>query len=323
MNRKLFYFLKVAVTVFLIWLLFSKIDFLKFLKEIGSVKISYFILAFFLMLAVWLANTLRWKALLEIFDNKLSVFRLFLYNLSSIFYTTVLPGGKLAGDTVRAYQVSKDHQGALHEKKRLFLLIFIDRAMGLLGLVLFLSFYFIFVFPAINILRPNSFFAGVLILLSSLFGILLVFSDKLDWLIIFLKKMPWVLLRNFLTFVLDSLNICRVNKLKLLKSLMFSLISVFLSALSVYAMAMGLGLAINYWTIAFINSLAVILIVIPITVGGIGLREGGIVYLLIQFGIDSTKALALSVLNLSVMMILALVGGLIEIYFQFLNKKRY
>ncbi|TSD02160.1 MAG: hypothetical protein Athens071426_558, partial [Parcubacteria group bacterium Athens0714_26] len=101
MNRKLFYFLKVAVTVFLIWLLFSKIDFLKFLKEIGSVKISYFILAFFLMLAVWLANTLRWKALLEIFDNKLSVFRLFLYNLSSIFYTTVLPGGKLAGDTVR------------------------------------------------------------------------------------------------------------------------------------------------------------------------------------------------------------------------------
>lgn len=72
--------------------------------------------------------------------------------------------------------------------------------------------------------------------------------------------------------------------------------------------------------VALFNSLAVILISIPITVAGIGLREGGLVYLFVQAGIPLEKAAALSALNLAMMLVLALIGGIVEFYCQFLKK---
>ncbi len=84
---------------------------------------------------------------------------------------------------------------------------------------------------------------------------------------------------------------------------------------------LGLDLNINYLTIAFINSLAVVLIIIPITIGGVGLREGGLVYLLVQAGAIAEKSLALSLLNFLNMSILAVIGGIVELHFNFLKPK--
>ena len=82
----------------------------------------------------------------------------------------------------------------------------------------------------------------------------------------------------------------------------------------------ALGLGVGFWTIAFFNSLVVILITLPITVAGIGLREGGLIYLLIQTGMEPEKAAALSFLNLFIMITLASFGGLWEFYCHFLAR---
>ncbi|MDP3901941.1 MAG: hypothetical protein Q8Q37_03185, partial [bacterium] len=75
--------------------------------------------------------------------------------------------------------------------------------------------------------------------------------------------------------------------------------------------------------IVFFNTLAVVLIVIPITIAGIGLRESGLVYFFVTAGIVPEKALALSILNLLLMVILALMGGLIEFYNHFIKDKKW
>lgn len=321
MKRKIIYFIKIAVTLFLIGFLFSKINLFSSLREIKNVKIHYYFLSLFFMILTWVANTLRWKALLKIFNNQTKFFRLFLYNLASIFYTTILPGGKIAGETVRAYQVSRDHKGESLEKKQMFLLVFLDRAMGLLGLIIFISIYFFVNEAATGILGQGVSIIKNLIWLAAILGTGFIFSTYFDFILKILNKAPFPFLRKFLNFVSELMIVCRSNKSRLVESLIYSFISVFLSALSVYMIILGLGLDINYLTIAFINSLAVVLIVVPITIGGVGLRESGLIYLLVQAGVIAEKSLALSLLNLLNMSILAIVGGIVELHFSFLKPK--
>jgi len=99
-----------------------------------------------------------------------------------------------------------------------------------------------------------------------------------------------------------------------------SLVSVLVSAFSVYILSLGLKIGVDFWTVAFFNSLAVVLISVPITVAGIGLRESGLVYLFFQAGVPLEKAAALSALNLAMMLVLALLGGALEFYYNFLQR---
>ena len=48
---------------------------------------------------------------------------------------------------------------------------------------------------------------------------------------------------------------------------------------------------------------------IPITVGGLGVREGVIIYLLIKFGIDAQSAIALSLIYFGIIVFITLPGG--------------
>ena len=99
-----------------------------------------------------------------------------------------------------------------------------------------------------------------------------------------------------------------------------SLVSVLVSAFSVYILSLGLKIGVDFWTVAFFNSLAVVLISVPITVAGIVLRESGLVYLCFQAGVPLEKAAALSALNLAMMLVLALLGGALEFYYNFLQR---
>ena len=100
----------------------------------------------------------------------------------------------------------------------------------------------------------------------------------------------------------------------------FSLIGVLSGAAALYVISEALGSGVDFWTIAFFNSLVIILITIPITIAGIGLREGGLIYLLIQTGLAPERAAALSFLNLFIIMTLASLGGLWEFYYHFLKR---
>lgn len=322
MKKYLIYLLKIAVSIAFIWLLFSKVDIHLFAKEIQEARLGWILLAIFAMTISWMANTSRWKALLVIFSIKARFFTLFLYNLISVFYTLVLPGGKIMGDLVRGYRVAHDHQGERQEKNQLFLLTFIDRGIGVLAFLMVVSVFFVIQHPAVSFLGQSSAVVGIVILVGVILGLGFIFSGIFDWFLLLIQKIPLTPLKKIVTSLLLSFRSCRGNKRQLLKSLAFSLTVVLLSAASVYAINKALDLEIDYWTIIFFNSLTVILVMIPITVGGIGLREGGLTYLLVQYGIDPAKALALSFLNLCFdIFLFALLGGLAEFYYHFLGGK--
>ena len=321
MLKNLIYLLKIAATAILIWFLLSKIDLPRFFSEMRNVDIDSFLLAVLLSGIGWWINSLRWGALLEIFNVKIKSPRLFLYNLVGIFYGIVLPGGKITGDLVRAYQIARDHRGEREMKNQIFLLSFVDVGMGLLGYVIFAGIFFIIGHPSINYLGSSSFIIGAILLLMAVLGLGFIFSNLFDFLIKIFVKIPLASLRKFLVFVLSVLITCRKRKYQLLKSLSLSLIGVLSGAAALYVISEALGLGVGFWTIVFFNSLVIILITIPITIAGIGLREGGLIYLLVQTGLASERAAALSFLNLFMIMALASLGGLWEFYYHFLKRR--
>lgn len=324
MKNRLFYALKIAISAGLIWLLFGKVDIRLFAKAIQEVKWGWILLAIAAMTVGWLLNTLRWDSLLAIFKIKTRFFALFLYNLISMFYTMVLPGGKIMGDLVRGHRVAHDHRGERQEKNQLFLLSFVDRGIGVLAFVIVMSILFIIQHPAVDLLGKSSLAIGIFTLVTAILGVGFTFFGVFDWLLLFVQKIPLTPLKKLAAFILSSLQICRGNKRQLSKALIIAFAVVLLSGLALYAISKSLGLGIDYWTMVFFSSLTVILILVPITIGGIGLREGGLTFLLIQYGIDPEKALALSFLNLFFdIFLFASLGGLAEFYYHFLGGKKY
>jgi hypothetical protein len=86
-----------------------------------------------------------------------------------------------------------------------------------------------------------------------------------------------------------------------------------LGILAWWALAHALGLELGLLEIAWVRSAALAVGLLPVTVGGLGLREGTVLALLAVFGVSSADALSLSRLAFSVTVLgVGVLGGLGE-----------
>ena len=80
-----------------------------------------------------------------------------------------------------------------------------------------------------------------------------------------------------------------------------------------FLLSKSMGLPLNYIDIAWMSSLVLLLQIIPISFAGIGLREGAFAYLMTVFGLAPENGASLGILFFSQMLIVALIGGLLEL----------
>jgi len=108
-------------------------------------------------------------------------------------------------------------------------------------------------------------------------------------------------------------------------SLFYGLLFQAVNTLSTYFLVLSIGLNLNFIDLLWINALVSIIIATPITILGLGLREGSFVYLLGLLGILNIQALSFSLLASFVYFAGGLIGGVFELYeFIFIEKiKKY
>jgi hypothetical protein len=80
----------------------------------------------------------------------------------------------------------------------------------------------------------------------------------------------------------------------------------------VYLLAISLHIEITFYNLGWIRSVITIISSLPISVSGIGVREGGLIMLLERFSVPGSEAVALSFLILGCSVFVGLVGGLME-----------
>jgi uncharacterized protein (TIRG00374 family) len=84
-------------------------------------------------------------------------------------------------------------------------------------------------------------------------------------------------------------------------------------AASLLLLARSLNISLPFVDVCWIRSCMLLLAMLPITVAGLGLREGSLLVFLAPYGVSGAEAIALSVLTLAAGLVLIGVGGLLEL----------
>ena len=80
-----------------------------------------------------------------------------------------------------------------------------------------------------------------------------------------------------------------------------------------YLLAIALELPLDFVTVVWLRALSFVISMLPITLNGLGLREGSFLVLLGPYGITPDAAVAYSLLLFGTQVFIGLVGGLIEL----------
>jgi len=258
-----------------------------------------------------LINTFKWHQLVP--DH--TVKQLFLLTLICQYYSIILPG-QMAGEAVKAYKLGKGRQDA----EKIAASVIIDRITGLIGLTLVTITGLMFSKTNLaGVLMP---WIGIIIIISSM-GLYLfrfnLFEKAVRKILFFIQKFFHSASR-----ITDQCSQLIDAWKAYLKKPFLLMISVFLGIIFqitttilnlIIGKAVGIDIAFSDW--CWIFGVVSVIIFLPITIGGVGLREGGFVLLLGSLGVTNEKALAMSLSLFGLRIFGALVGGLVDLMMDF------
>jgi len=175
----------------------------------------------------------------------------------------------------------------------------VDRGLGLAGLLLF---NFLALQTNEDLLpRPAFLTVNGLVSLGMAGFVVVYFLHRINWLE--KSKMTVVFFRisERLAAVLDGLKALAVH-------VPLSLFIHLLALLSIYCIGLAVGLVFDFWTYMVIVPPVILLTIVPVSLAGWGVREGGMIGLFTLIGGDKTQVLSMSILYGVALIITSLPG---------------
>ena len=78
-----------------------------------------------------------------------------------------------------------------------------------------------------------------------------------------------------------------------------------------YLVARAIGVTISVWYFVLFVPIVSVVLMLPVSMSGLGVREGAYVYLFGQAGVSTAQALTMSLLIYALRVVAGLVGGLL------------
>ncbi len=305
---RVFTAIKLIITIAIFYMLFRYIDFEQLVAILAKSHGGYIVLALFAQLASMFLAIYRWRLIMSELEFKENPSFYTKSYFKGTFFNQILPG-TIGGDAVRVLDLIKEG----YDKKDAFYGIFVDRVIGLVGLLvlnfiannLFYDTYPSWLFMLVNLITIGG-IAGFVLMLN---------LDRLK----FLSKIKGLDL-------LFRLGV-RMRKLYGAKKLLLKhiAISVLVHLCSVIAIFF-LALSVDVWMGLHVFLIAVppvfLLTIIPISLAGWGVREGAMVAILALVGIVKAKILAISILYGLLLILTALPGALVFNKYKKINDKK-
>lgn len=292
------FLLKSFVSLALLTLLFYRAD----RNELGrlAVSIDWRLLAggFVCVAAGVVVSCWKWRVILRVDDLDCPLSTLVRYYLIGTFFNNFLPTS-IGGDAVRAYYVARKFgRPSVGVSSILF-----ERLSGLIVLVLFpvVAFY-----PS-ALSFPESvqgmLYGGMVGLVLLTAGVALSPAGKK-----LMRALP-SRVRTTLEGVAGSLGRYLSDPRSLMLVVFCSLLFNGLMILAAWHVAAALGLDLRMIDLMVVVPLVVLLTLIPFSLNGLGIREGGFIFILADLGVGGTEALSFSLLNYLLVFVLSFVGG--------------
>ncbi len=290
---------KILITILLLYLLLKKINLNELLEIFSHVKYTYFILAAFMYLTGIFISSMRWNLFLSSLGIKVSLSALFSHYLKSLFLANFLPSGGL--DVARLMFLGKER---IKEKLSS---TFMDRVFGFLAINIYVFLGLLYS------LHDTEKYAKVVIiaLFLQLVFFFMLFSKKTASFFLLLKKMP---MGEHLYHIYEFLHSFRSKNI-VIKALVYSFLIQFSYSMDVYFITLSIGKPMGFLRTVLFVPLINFISMIPVTVSGFGMREGGFVFLFSKY-IGKEAAMATSLLYFISIFCVSIIGAIMLIRFQ-------
>ena len=295
--------LKVVVSGGLLAYLLSRIHPERFLQTFATAKFSYIGLAMLVYLVTQGFSAVRWTALARPLGIKTPFKAMLRYYLIGMFFNLFAPG-TVGGDVSRVYYLVRDEemraQGHSVTTVHATMSVLMDRAIGMVVLV-WLGTAGLLLFPDYAVphtARVATFLLSLGLSLGALFTPLLrhLLPEDGHHLLVKLRLM----FRSY-----------RTHWRALLEAALLSLVVHLIQAWIHVLMGRALDLNVPYSFAIIVYPLVGTFAAIPISLNGLGLREGGYIFLLAVIGIGNEKGIAFGLLLFLVVALDSLIGGLV------------
>ncbi len=306
-KRLVFLVIKLSISAALIYWILRGTELEEIWSAMNAANWPLVFVAFLLHCVGFYISALRWRLLLKTQGVKSSIPFLIQSYLVSGFFNNLLPS-IVGGDAVRVYdswRLGKNKANALA-------VVFVDRFLGLVALMffalggLFVAERLTTSLPLLPLWMSLGFLGMVLILWTIFFPS----AQMLNWLqsihIPGWKKLQYIynkLVTAFLGF--------KGQKKALLRSLWLSILLQTNVVLTYFLIAKALDFDIPLPSFFLIIPLAIFIMMLPISINGIGLRESVFVFFFAAFGVVKYQAIAFAWLDYGLIIIKGVLGGIV------------
>ncbi len=297
--------LKVVISIGLIALIIWSTDLSGALAAMSQVRVSMFGCALLIMLVNMLSRAYKWQLLLEVQDVRVPLLRILNLMWMSMFFNNFTPG-TLGGDVFRVYKVrGQSSTGGVVSS------VVFERATGFfMAIVLALVSGLALLLAADSLVSIQS--LAVLILLAVVVGscsFLAVMVLVKNTQALLQKRLPKVA-RALEEFSASLLLYRRHGKIVAI-ALLLSLVFYILKSLTIYFFVLSVNATASFAVFLFFAPLLGLLVMIPISLNGIGIQEGSYILYLERLGLEDSAALLVAVIARIAVLILGLIGGLL------------
>jgi glycosyltransferase 2 family protein len=302
--------LKAGVTAALFFLLFRKVDFQEFADTLRHANVGIEVGAF---LIFWIGHYIciyRWRMLMRPLMPILSIPHLFGIYCIGLFFNLTFPT-VVGGDVVKMYYAGKPSKKFAQS----FAATFLDRDAGMFAMMIIAC--------IASLVHPVSIpkIPVKLIIWGAFFAFLAaniaIFTPSLhNRLTGVLHRLKMVRLAHKIDAILSAFQVMGTHKIVLVNSLLISLVNQLFAISVTWIMAVGLHIEISLVQFMVFVPVITLISMIPLSLNGMGLREYAYVSLLTGIGVDREAAMALGLLSSAVVILSAIPGGFVYIFFR-------
>lgn len=304
--------LKLTLTAAALWLAFRGIQ-TEHLTEIWERQERLRMLEVIgLMLAQLWLGAMRWRNLMGFLDTRVQISRYVAFSIYyiSIFFSCCLPGGAMSSDVVRVW-LTKAHNIPLTLSIHS---VVIDRILALLALIILVLVGLPWLAELMGFdARPVLALVAVL----AVVGLWCLFRiERLLAPVEHMRPVRWLL---HFTGSLQEL-VRRPFKASWLT--LYAVVGHLLHCTSAYVLAQSLGIEISFWQVVLLLPPVILVSILPLSVGGWGMREACMVAMLALIGVPQSAALLLSIELGILIMVATLPASILWFFAQRQNKQQ-
>lgn len=298
--------LKIVVSGLLIGWIFHRADTASISRQLAGCNGFFLLLTFLAVVLTNLGQVLRWYAVLPK-GGKVGLPRLLQFHMISIFFQSFLPS-TMTVDLIKGYLLSRELGGA-----RAYGSVAFGKIVGMLVLALFLAVVLVL---SPGLLPPQAHGPATSLFLAAIAaGMVVLFSKKVSsrlfgFLHRFSHKPLVSLLMNFRQELYDY----RSRPGAIAWSVLWSVVIFLASILMTYLSFLAVGYPAPFLKCLVFLPLVYALMLVPVSINGIGLREGLILLLFTGESLTPEILIASSILVYAAMYSLCLMGGVVYVF---------